>query len=135
MDSNTSNKEKRNYTISVLRKSMEQLNKELMKQFPNETELKVVYILIKTNLIPIKHFIKLWINTGRLELDKQYVKEKDDRFFTENPFFKEYPSIRKAFLENIWNSNQLDDNGKENIWKWQEIFLSLIEEYKKYMDK
>lgn len=128
-------KERRDEAIVKLKKGMKQFNKELMLKFPNESELKLGHALLKTNMIPVKYFVKLWVNTGQIHTDRILIKNRDDTFFKENPFFKDYPSIKQAFIENIWNSGQLCDEEKEIIWKWQELFLSLGEEYANNMEK
>ena len=129
-----SKKERRDEAIVKLKKALKQFNKELIIKFPNESELKLGHALLKANMIPIKYFVKLWINTGQIQIDKNLIRDRNDLFFKENPFLKDYPSIKQSFIENIWNSGKLCDEEKEVIWKWQELFLSLGQEYGNNME-
>lgn len=130
----SSKKQKRDEAIVKLKKGMKQFNKELILKFPNETDLKLAQVLLKTNMIPVKYFVKLWINSGQIENDRMLIKNRDYKFFKENPFLQDYPDIKKTLVENILGSNILSDEERELIWKWQELFLSLGEEYKNNME-
>jgi hypothetical protein len=101
---------------------------ELISLFPRDNELIFMRIFLKDQ-IEIKEIMSNlnWkLNTNDQKL-KKLIKERDESTFIDNDIFHfENKSIN---FKKLWNSNRLDLEDKENIWKWMDSFIFLCSKY------
>ena len=110
---------------------------ELIEQFPQEAAFVLIRIFIKDK-IPAEDVL------GRFMRDclpfKDFIDNKDETFFLNSDIiYQSYANDTSGeddevnrFRE-LWRSNQLDDDDREVIWSWMNLFFKLaISYYKKY---
>lgn len=112
-------KEFRNHLIQFL--------DELIEQFPAEANFVIMRIFIKDQ-VPIADVI------GRFIRDilpfREQSKKRDDQFFIDHPFlYMSTNDMNKGGKEKIdhfsklWLSDVLDDNDRQIIWDWVDLFM------------
>jgi len=104
---------------------------ELIEQFPYEGDFVIIRIFIKDQL-PIYDVIGRFIR-DLLPLKEQVVK-RDANFFIQNSLLYTGASLAEEkvnHFKNLWLSNKLDDNDRDIIWKWMDLFISIAEKYHK----
>lgn len=63
---------------------------------------------------------------------KKQIIEKDDNFFYKNKeIFGQLPSNKVNYFSDLWMSNHLDNDDREEIWEFFETFITYAEEFKK----
>jgi hypothetical protein len=101
---------------------------ELIEQFPSESQFVLCRILIKDQVTP--EFIINYFITNVLP-HKGMIKNRDERFFTElNVIY--FGLTENSSLKKIWIEKQLDEEDKDVIWKWIDLFVAMCEKYKKH---
>jgi hypothetical protein len=104
---------------------------ELIEQFPYEGDFVIIRIFIKDQL-PIYDVIGRFIR-DLLPLKEQVIK-RDANFFIQNSLLYTGASLAEEkvnHFKNLWLSNKLDDNDRDIIWKWMDLFISIAEKYYK----
>jgi len=102
---------------------------ELIEQFPHEGDFVLIRIFIKDQ-IPVADVIGRFIR-DLLPL-KEQVKQRDELFFLHNTILYTGTSLAKDKInhfKDLWLSNQLDDNDRDIIWKWMDVFISISGRY------
>ncbi len=100
---------------------------ELVEQFPEEEEIIMSNLLIKTQ-IPVKMVIDKFIQFFIPNID--LIKTRDDRFFlSENDIFSQINPNKSGTLKRIWKSRNIDDEDREIIWSWIETLVSITMKY------
>jgi hypothetical protein len=103
---------------------------ELIEQFPKEAQLILARLYLSTQ-VGEEDLMKAFI-TEVLPL-KNVIEIRDEKFFLEsnaNVLQKCDSSILDHFRL-LWKSSALDDDDKEVIWKWFDMFILLSENYQK----
>lgn len=102
---------------------------ELLEQFPNEQDLVVVRVFFKDQ-IPTTVVADAFIE--HVLPHKETIKNRNDKFFMENNhIFGMLDSGKVMHFKNLWTSPTLEDEDREAIWKWFDMFCILAEAYKK----
>ena len=102
---------------------------QLIGMFPTNTDLIILRIFLKDQ-IPIKNIMKTFVL--RLLPSKEMVLSKDSNFFmNNNSLFEELDINKVNRFKKIWRSNNLDNEDREAIWRWFEVFITLSEKYQK----
>ena len=107
---------------------------ELIDQFPEEADFVILRIFIKDQ---IGHEYILGNFTRMFYPYKILVKNKDKRSFQilddmMNNIMRDNSSNLQTF-QRIWESSELDDDDKEIMWQWMNMFMKLCENhYNKY---
>jgi len=118
-------------TINVLRDfidNMVEFFDELIKQFPDEGDFVFIRIFIKDR-VPAKSIMNHFI-CEILPL-KEHVKQKNDKFFlNHNILFSQLDNVNKInHFKQLWQSNRLDNDDRDVIWRWFSLFIRLAEKY------
>ena len=109
---------------------------ELIEQFPQEATFVLIRIFIKDK-IPVHDVL------GRFMRDclpyKDFVDKKDEVFFLNSDIIyqayvnddtvQEDEDINR--FRQLWESDQLDDDDREVIWAWMDLFFKLAMSYHK----
>lgn len=105
---------------------------ELIAQFPEEGDLIIMRIFINDQ-VNIEDVMELFIynlNKNNQKL-RVLLKDRNEHFFIEHGFFDAFSNKSKIIkLRKIWRTN-LDDENKNIIWKWIDIFVYLADKYNK----
>jgi len=104
---------------------------ELIEQFPLEGDFVIIRIFIKDQ-IPVADVIGRFIR-DLLPL-KEQVKSKDEQFFLQNSILYTGASLANDKINHfkeLWQSKQLDNNDRDIIWKWMELFIAIAQKYHK----
>lgn len=103
---------------------------ELIEQFPEEPDFIIFRIFLKDR-VPIADVMKYI--TNKLLPMKDMVKEKNDKFFMNNNIlfgkFSPNESSKVDHFKKLWQSNQLDQEDRDTIWRWFESFIYLAQKY------
>jgi hypothetical protein len=99
----------------------------LVEQFPSEGDLAVLRVFLSEQ-IPIEDVLIVF--SKRLLPYKQMILNKDEKFFIEgDDVFKGVSSDTVSYCKNIWLSEKITGEDKEQIWKWFKLFVNLSEKY------
>lgn len=104
---------------------------ELIEQFPHEGDFVIIRIFINDQ-IPVADVIGRFIR-DLLPL-KDQVKSRNQQFFLQNSLLYTGASIASEKInhfKNLWLSKQLDDNDREIVWQWMDLFISIADRYYK----
>ena len=76
------------------------------------------------NQIPIENAMKIF--STRIIPYKDYIQNKDDRFFLEcTDLFSGVRKDKVSYFKDLWQSNTLTVEDKATLWKWFALFLHL----------
>ncbi len=104
---------------------------ELIQIFPHEPSFIIIRIFVNDK-IPVKDVL------GRFMLEclpvDRAVKERNDKFFIYSDFiYEKYADdVGGDEIKNfrkIWESEALDEENKEIIWKWLDMFMLISKKY------
>jgi hypothetical protein len=101
---------------------------DLIEQFPGESHFVLTRILIKDQVTP--EFIVNYFVNNVLPC-KDMIKSREEKFFTELNVIYFGLADNASPFKRIWLENRLDQDDKDTIWKWMDLFISLSEKYKK----
>lgn len=102
---------------------------ELIEQFPQEGDLVVLRIFI-CDQVPIVDIMNTF--GARVLPLKDMVKQRNAKFFLENNIlFDQVNTSKVSYFKELWSSGKLDDEDRDTIWRWFELFISLAEKYQK----
>ena len=110
---------------------------ELIDQFPEScAEFVIIRIFVKDQ-IPLADVLGRFIS--EVLPFKKVIKNRDSNFFLESRVIYDAVGGSQAGADNVnqlkilWESERLDDEDRETIWKWMDLFVLLAERYfKKY---
>lgn len=108
---------------------------ELIGQFPEEADLVIFRIFLKDR-VPIIEVIKYFVRKV-LPL-KKMIEDRDEDFFLNHCTLMEDINNQNTkgkinHFKKLWRSETLDDEDKEVVWQWFDIFVTLSEKYQKNM--
>ena len=116
--------------IGYFKKQVLRFVDEVIEQFPDKPDFLLVKLIV-TDKIPLHDMM------GRFM--QQVLPDKDrivnrDLFFFKSDFVKGYenwPNLNRIFTEvkDLYFSERLDDDERETIWKWVELFMRICEKY------
>jgi hypothetical protein len=125
-----SQKNELNYLIHFKSQMLKFLD-ELMIIFPHEPSFIIIRIFVNDK-IPVKDVI------GRFMLEclpvSRALKERNDKFFIYSDFiYEKYAQdVGEDEINNfkkIWESEVLDDENKDVIWRWLDMFMLISRRY------
>lgn len=115
--------------LQTLHKDLVSFLDSLIESFPEEGDLVIARFAIKDQF-PIKDIMKYIID--KLLPLKSNVDNRDNNFFLENNIlFEKLEDNKVNHFKKIWISGNLDDEDKDNIWKWFDRFLKIAQYYVK----
>lgn len=103
---------------------------ELIEQFPTEANLIIARIFLKDRVSPeiiINAFIK-----EVMPLKEDIVK-RDENVFLNNSLslFNSFDKSTVNHFKVLWKSSVLDEDDRQVIWEWFDLFIHLAEKYQK----
>jgi len=102
---------------------------ELIVQFPSEGELILLRIFF-SDQIPIKEVMDDF--NHRLLTVRELIRGRDEHFFLEsNTIFGEIEAGKVNHFKKLWRSGRLDNDDKETIWRWMDVFVKIADRYGK----
>ncbi len=111
--------------LKEFKKSILQFIDELIEQFPQESDLKIIKIFIQ-NEVPVEIAINNFI-TYAIPL-KEEIKSRNDDFFLNNSNIFNFLNNDKAFhMKNVWKT--LDSDTKSVVWDWFDYLVNISEKY------
>jgi len=100
----------------------------IIEQFPNEGDFVILRIML-SDQIPIEDALKIF--SERIHPYVYMIKNKDERFFLESTdLFEGLAKDRVNYFRDIWLSKQLNEEDREELWKWFRLFANLAVKYK-----
>lgn len=100
----------------------------LIALFPNNNEMIRMRIMFHDQ-VPIEDMIISLMNT--ILPYKDMIINRDENFFLKNnDIFPQTDKSKVIQFRELWNSDQLDDDDKEQLWNWFSLFLKRIENYR-----
>jgi hypothetical protein len=100
---------------------------ELIEQFPAEGDLVAARIFL-ADQVPILDIMNTFIR--RVIPIKEMAKLRDDKFFLENEvLFSQASTSKISYFKELWTSKILDDDDRQTIWKWFDLFIGIAEKY------
>ena len=102
----------------------------LISAFPEEGDFVIIRFLIDGKF-PIEKIMDCIVE--KMLPIKDMVYTKNDKFFLENNvLFQELGMNDKVnYFKNLWVSDSLEQEDRDNIWSWFERFIRRAEMYKK----
>lgn len=105
---------------------------ELITLLPDESDFIIgrMFISDSVNIEDvIKAFsLKIYENDDLL---KKMIKTRDESFFLQNNVFSYFGDSKVNKFKDIWMQGRLDQEDKDTIWKWVDIFVVLTDKYYK----
>ena len=100
---------------------------ELIEQFPTQTELVVIRVMVKDQ-IPTTQVIDELIEHVLPFKDK--IRNKDLSFLEDEKERENHKHSKIIkMIEELWNSDTLDEDDNEQLFNWVLHFLKLTEKY------
>jgi hypothetical protein len=100
---------------------------DIISQFPSEGDLIVARIFL-TDQISITTVMDTFTENLTKNMKKMITK-RDDAFFLNNNVFSGIDDSKVSHFENIWQSDELDDEDRKTIWAWIDLFVNLSDKY------
>ena len=102
---------------------------ELIEQFPAEGDLVAVRIFL-ADQVPIVDIMNTFVK--RVLPIKEMAKARDEKFFLENDvLFAQANTSKVSYFKELWSSSMLDEDDRQTIWRWFDLFISIAEKYNK----
>jgi hypothetical protein len=108
---------------------------ELISQFPQEGDLVILRVFID-NQVQIKNIMDGFIfkiNTNDNQL-RNMISKRNEMFFIEHDVFTSVGNVNPdkiRYFKKIWLSGSLDNDDKQIIWEWIDLFVHLSNQYVK----
>lgn len=116
--------------LAQLRDQVLNLIDDLLAICPNESDILLVRLFFDNQVDPqtlMDGFIQ-WVYPW-----KDYIKEHNENYFEENEhIFGPLPADKVAHFKRKMKDGTFDEDDKETIWQYFEVYVSLIEQYKKH---
>lgn len=118
-----------NKILNQLRDQVLNLLDDLLSICPNEPDILLVRLFFENQIDPemlMRGFIQ-WVYPW-----KDYIIRHDERYFEENDhIFGPLPSDKVEHFKRKIKDGTFDEEDKETIWQYFEVFISLVEQYNK----
>jgi ubiquitin len=116
--------------LIMFRKNLLDFLSNLIEQFPKEGDFVLLKILL-SDQIPIEEAMKIF--SERILPYVDMIKNKDERFFLESTdLFEGVANDKVNYFRNIWLSPSLNQDDKDNLWKWFRLFANLAVKYNQF---
>jgi hypothetical protein len=106
---------------------------ELIDAFPNEPDLIILRIFLKDQISiedVMNKFITI-INQDNQKI-KNYIKDRNESVFLENDIFQSISKAKALNFQKLWQSDSLDEDERNTIWRWIDSFVLLSDRYAKF---
>lgn len=112
-----------------LKKQVVNLLDDFLQIIPEDTDLLMIRIFFETSVNPntiMEGFIQ-WVYPW-----KQQIKDRDEKYFQDNDnMFGPLPLDKVKKIRTMYNDGTFDEEDKEVIWNYFNVFIGLIEKFKK----
>ncbi len=121
--------------IRLFKDRLEAFLNVLIDQFPKEKDLVMLQLVVRGNMIDSEK--ALYNFTTIILPHKDMVLRKDEEFFLSkcgsllSGSLVKVKADRVDHFKRIWLSDTLNDDDRENLWKWFKLFLNIAIEYDK----
>jgi hypothetical protein len=106
---------------------------ELIKQFPTESDLVIVRTMIDCQM-PIDLLLNEFIK--RVYPFREHIKNRNDKFFLEEiKLFEGANNSKVVKFKELWLSEHLDQDNKDMIWSYFDIFITIMTKYEEIVKK
>lgn len=113
--------------LKSLKKYLIDFLDQIISIFPYEADLVLVRIFLKDQ-VPIKDVMEAM--KARLESCRKMIETRNEKFFLQDgSIFGELNSGKVDHFRNLWVSDEMDDENKEAIWKWIDLFVKITDKY------
>ena len=102
---------------------------ELIEQFPAEGDLVAIRIFL-ADQVPIVDIMHMFVK--RVLPIRDMAKARDEKFFLENDvLFVQASSTKVSYFKELWISSMLDEDDRQTIWRWFDLFINISDKYNK----
>jgi hypothetical protein len=99
----------------------------LMDLLPSEKDLVILRVLFE-NQIPMETAIQIF--SSRIIPYRKMVEQRDERFFLEcTDLFSGIKKDKVSYFKDLWQSDDLTEDDKVELWKWFNLFLKIALKY------
>lgn len=114
-----------------LRNQLVKFFDEIIEQFPRKPNFIIMRIFVKDQMSLDTLMNKFLKNVYPY---KEKVKNKDEIIFQKMDGAMSRTLNRKGTFVKLWNSKQLDDDDRDILWKWMELFMNICYNYTKSLE-
>ena len=116
--------------LAVFKENLIKFLDAIIEQFPKEGDFILLRIILSEQ-VPINDAMKIF--TQRILPHVEMIKNRDERFFLESTdLFEGLTKEKVAYFKNIWTSNSLTAEDREQLWKWFRLFANLALKYNEF---
>jgi hypothetical protein len=117
--------------VRLFKDRLEAFLNVLIEQFPKEKDLVIFQLAVRGNMLDMDVALR---NFTRVIIPhKDMVLNKDEEFFlTKCKTLLSGTDVKADQVDHfkrIWTSTTLNDDDRENLWKWFRLFLKIAIEY------
>lgn len=115
--------------LTTLRVQVCNFLNDLRRIFPTEADLVIMSVVLSNETILPTVDIMRYIQSDILPLKKQ-ITSRNERFFLDhNVLFEKLDTTKVNRFKELWLSPVMDDDNKQMIWEWFDLFVKLAERY------
>ena len=105
---------------------------ELIDAFPNEADLIILRIFLKDQISieDVMNKFIIIINQDEQKI-KNHIKDRNESVFLENDIFQSISKTKALNFQKLWQSDSLDEDERNTIWRWIDSFVLLSDRYAK----
>ena len=113
--------------LSIWKENIGKFIHSLSTLFPSENDLILTKMFI--DQIPTEQVL-LYFSEKILPLRKQ-IEIRDENFFlNDDNTFMGVSETKVVKWKKLWNSSVLDNNDKNAIWQWMDLFVKISDKYR-----
>lgn len=116
--------------IAYFRDKLVNFIDEIIEQFPDKPDFVLVKLIVKDK-VSMTDVMGRYIQTVIPE--KDVIVNRNLDFFKKDfvKGYEDWPNLNRIFLEvkSLYFSDRLDDDERDTIWKWMDLFLRICEKY------
>jgi hypothetical protein len=123
------NKMDKSKLLTLFKENLVKFFDALIEQFPKEGDFILLRLLC--DQLPSSLIINTFAN--RILPYTDLIKQKNEKFFLESEdLFAGMPKSKVNYFKNIWLSETLKTDDRDELWKWFHLFANLALKYKQF---
>lgn len=116
--------------LAVFKENLIKFLDAIIEQFPKEGDFILLRIILSEQ-VPINDAMKIF--TQRILPYVDMIKNRDERFFLESTdLFEGIAKDKVSYFRNIWTSKTLNEEDRDQLWKWFRLFGNLALRYNEF---
>lgn len=116
--------------LAVFKENLVKFLDAIIEQFPKEGDFILLRIILSEQ-VPINDAMKIF--TQRILPYVDMIKNRDERFFLDSTdLFEGIAKDKVAYFRNIWTSKTLNEEDRDQLWKWFRLFGNLALRYNEF---